>query len=276
MTVVELDHPARYSESIIEAFRKLLSPGEYVHDPFAGTGERMGALADELDLEFTGCEIEAEFIVDERVHCGDSREPNNYPLHFIEIQTLADSEPDVIRLPFTIVTSPVYPNGIADNFRPTGICSKCKGTGGLLCEDDWCDECRCKPCGGTGARKIDRKTYRVAKMKATGDNHAELAEGNMGRHSYRSGKKARARYWALAGEVIRQWKPAGANRALVNVSDFVMGDSIVAHVEEWQTVLEACGWNVVAVHEVETPRYRNGANADKRAEREAILEATPQ
>jgi hypothetical protein len=52
-----------------------------VHDPFAGTGERLGALCDTLGLTFTGTEIEPEFARDRRVHAGDSAEAGTYLGH---------------------------------------------------------------------------------------------------------------------------------------------------------------------------------------------------
>lgn len=40
-------HPAQYSPEVIDVLRHLIAPGEHVHDPFAGTGLRLGALCDE-------------------------------------------------------------------------------------------------------------------------------------------------------------------------------------------------------------------------------------
>jgi hypothetical protein len=73
-----------------------------VHDPFAGTGERMGDLCDILGLEFTGTEIEAGFIIDPRVKVGNSRHPDPYP-----------------EGRYCVGTSVVYPNGMTDHFRAT-------------------------------------------------------------------------------------------------------------------------------------------------------------
>jgi len=78
----------------------LRSWGQAVHDPFAGPGDRMGRLCDELGLPFTGTEIEPEFIIDPRVKEGNSR--------------LADSYPEGR---YTIGTSPVFPNGMTDHFH---------------------------------------------------------------------------------------------------------------------------------------------------------------
>jgi 3'-phosphoadenosine 5'-phosphosulfate sulfotransferase (PAPS reductase)/FAD synthetase len=253
-TKIAVKHPARFSQAIIERFTTLLEADEIVHDPFAGTGERLGHLADALDLHFTGTEIERAFIVDPRVKQGDSRLMTTYPW------------PLIYRAPFTIVTSPVYANGMADNFKPTGVCSTCEGGGSVAGE-------RCPPCAGSGQRIINRKTYRNALIEATGDPDVLLQPGNMGAHSYRAGRKAADRYWDIANAVIAQWGPAGATRALVNVSDFVKAGETVPHVFEWVNALTDAGWRIERLHAVETPRMGNGANRDARAPYEAIIEA---
>lgn len=102
-------HPARFSPQVLEAiFPYLTKQGLPVHDPFAGTGERLGVLCDELGLTFTGCEIEPEFIQDDRVYHGDSTEAESYPWH--ANPAMADC--------WCVVTSPVYPNGMTDHFQP--------------------------------------------------------------------------------------------------------------------------------------------------------------
>lgn len=93
-------HPARFSDSIVQYLKTVLEEGEHVHDPFAGTGEFLGQLADEIGFRFTGTEIEQSFIVDPRVKVGDS--------------TLAETYPR--RYSWVGCTSVVYPNGVADNF----------------------------------------------------------------------------------------------------------------------------------------------------------------
>jgi hypothetical protein len=250
-TKTAVKHPARFSQAIIEAFTTLLEVGDIVHDPFAGTGERLGHLADALGCTFTGTEIERPFIVDPRVRQGDSRHFYTYPIA---------SER------FTIVTSPVYANGMTDNFKPTGVCSACNGEG-------FPDLARCEKCDGLGVRRINRKTYRNALIEATGDPDVLLQPGNMGAHGYRAGRKAHHRYWDIANAVVEQWAPAGATRALVNVSDFVMADEMVPHVFEWVNALTAHGWRIERLVAVQTPRMGNGANRDARAPYEAIIDA---
>jgi hypothetical protein len=94
-------HPSRFHPAILEAMaptlRKWALP---IHDPFAGTGQRLAALAASLDLTFTGTELEAPFIVDSSVAQGDATKRESYP----------DWE-------HCVATSPVYPNGMTDHFH---------------------------------------------------------------------------------------------------------------------------------------------------------------
>lgn len=96
-----MTHPARFSVQVLEVVRPIIANlGLPVHDPFAGTGERLGKLCDSLGLEFSGTEIEPEFIVDQRVNWGDSTKSRGYPCN-----------------KYIITTSPSYPNGISDHFH---------------------------------------------------------------------------------------------------------------------------------------------------------------
>lgn len=95
-------HPSRWSPQVLELIAPIINGWRLpVHDPFAGTGERLGTLCDKLGLPFTGCEIESEFIIDPRVWVGDSRYSDAYPYWYNHC----------------VVTSPVYPNGMTDHFK---------------------------------------------------------------------------------------------------------------------------------------------------------------
>lgn len=92
-------HPARYTPAIIDALEPVI--GHYglpVHDPFAGTGERLGELCDRLGVSFTGADLEVWRDRDRRVAQGDALDPCAYPAG-----------------PHLIVTSPTYGNGVNDN-----------------------------------------------------------------------------------------------------------------------------------------------------------------
>jgi hypothetical protein len=93
-------HPCEFSREVLEVISPLLHPGEHVHDPFAGTGRRLGALCDQLGLTFTGSDIEGWPDHDPRVAIADALDPNSYPTGL-----------------FTVVTSPVYENKRLADYR---------------------------------------------------------------------------------------------------------------------------------------------------------------
>lgn len=88
-----MTHPCQYSPEVIEALRPLIKPGEWIHDPFAGTGLRLAALCDQLGAIYTGCDIEEWPAADTRVMLSDATTANAYP-----------------GTAYTIVTSPAYLN----------------------------------------------------------------------------------------------------------------------------------------------------------------------
>lgn len=93
-------HPARWTPSILSTIGPIVDKLRLpVHDPYAGTGERLGRMCDQLGLRYTGTEIEPEWIVDPRVTQGDSTTSDSYPPGR-----------------FVVVTSPAYPNGMSDHF----------------------------------------------------------------------------------------------------------------------------------------------------------------
>lgn len=107
--VPDSHHPSRFSPRVLEVIQPYLRDLNLpVHDPFAGTGVRLGALCNELGLSFSGAEIEPEFIQDGRVRPGDSVEAEAYP--WAANPAMADL--------WCVVTSPVYPNGMTDHFLP--------------------------------------------------------------------------------------------------------------------------------------------------------------
>lgn len=244
-------HPARYSPEVLDTFRQIIPRLSRVHDPFAGTGERLGHVADDRSWFFTGSELVPEFIVDHRVSEGDATDPESYPWPIAcgscgeTTDVAAGCSRHVLR-PYTIVTSPVYPNGMADHFI------------------------------STAADASSRMTYRHAAAALSGNPRYELSETNMGRWGYRStdrlDARARMMYWHLARRSVRHW--SDAERALVNVSDFLAGDRRVPVVDQWVELLQAHGWSVDLVHEVRTRRNRNGANGDRRVETEQIIDAS--
>ena len=232
-------------------FRRAIPRLTRVHDPFAGTGERLGRVADDRQWFFSGTDIEAAFAVDHRVCQGDATDPESYPWT-LACGSCGEPGPSpstvcsrhVLR-PLTIATSPVYPNGICDDFKSN-------------------EESR-------------RITYRHALVETTGDPDAKLHERNMGRWGYRSSPKldadARQMYWYLARSAVEHW--GIAERVVVNVSDFLAGDRRVPVVAGWERLLVQHGWVIEERHEVRTKRMRDGANAAARVEHEIVLVARP-
>lgn len=228
-------HPARYSQSILDYFATIIPSFVHVHDPYGGDGKRLGALCDALGVTFSGTEIEPAYIIDKRVRVGNSRHAKSYPWRRVK---------GII----WIVTSPVYPNGIADHFMSSP-------------EDT-----------------SSRKTYRHAKAEITGQRDAVLDGDNMGRYGYRNsgpGSAKRKAYWELAEACVQQWEPADC--VVLNVSDFISkykGEEYVEPlVNDWIALMKRNGWKVVKRKKVKTPRYKNGSDAsrDRRVDGEMVI-----
>lgn len=160
-------HPARWSPQIIDVLRDLIKGYgiQHVHDPFGGTGERLGALCDESGVRFTATDIEAWPDSDPRVKQADATDPLSYPWAYVP--GVRNWDPECFETTWT-VTSPVYPNGVADNFLPK-------------------DESR-------------RYTYRNSLGQ-------ELHANNAGRYSVRRGVSAEAAYWRIHWQALQWWSP---------------------------------------------------------------------
>lgn len=259
--MTKTNHPAPFSAEIIDVLRTLIPRDQPVHDPFAGDGRRLAALCADLGVRFTGTELEAPFIRDDRVRPGNSLDASTYPR----------------RPGFTIVTSPVYPNGVADHHHAQERCKRCEGTGrmkvhridAVVQEYETCDKC-----GGSGRRNHHRRTYRQARASIVGRDEP-LHQDNMGRWGYRGRgamSDARIMYWSLANRIVARWHRAGL--VLVNVSDFLHSNGRrETVVDQWGYVLSVNGWNVTKSIDVATRRYKDGANRDARVEAEVILVA---
>lgn len=236
LTKRKVEHPAMWSSEILVELAKAIPAGgrpngrwtpTHVHDPFAGTGERLGNVADANGWRFTGTEIEAAFIIDERVQVGDATLRSSYP-----------------RRPFVIVTSPVYPNGIADDFNAQD--------------------------GST------RRTYRAALSKVKGKD-TRLQPNNMGAYGYRGQpfhSINRAMYWRLASDAIACWSRADA--VYLNVSDFMQGGNREPVVSQWIATMQIAGWTLAArPKQIKTRRYKMGRNSSARVETEYLLHFVP-
>lgn len=114
------ENPARYHPNIIEALRGLLPrhvpTGSLVYDPFAGDGQRLGTLCDQLGLDFRGGDLEDWQGRDPRVSWGaDATGSWSYPPRQCPGRQRRGQDP---RSWWAVVTSPTYNNGVNDHFEP--------------------------------------------------------------------------------------------------------------------------------------------------------------
>ena len=146
-----MTHPAQYSQEVLDVIASMIAPRDYVHDPFAGTGLRLGALCDRIGARYTGADIEIWEGHDPRVAYGNARDPLSYPnsSHY------------------TVVTSPVYvnkrladyPNGPTPNTKTKGRRDYALSLGRPLHADNFA-----------------RTTGRPSRAPAYWDLHAECAK----------------------------------------------------------------------------------------------------
>lgn len=224
-------HPARFSGAVVDRMRKLLLARDdrpYVFDPFAGTGERLAELLGD-DFEGGGVELQARFIVNSQlVKRGDATNHTVYP-----------------RRPFVVATSPVYPNGVAEQYDI-----------------------------GEGDASY-RPTYYAAHRRLGG---GKLHHNNMGAFGYRGTKRGgssvkRAAYWNVASRAVERWTSNGMCIGIyLNVSDFMSGGQVEPFVADWRKLLAEHGWKSTTV-KVVTPRNKGVEHADQRVEFETILVA---
>ena len=228
-------HGAQYSKEIIAEIRDILFARwptiwarPMLFDPFAGTGKRLAQIAagdgPALGFDYGGIEIEASFIDDRRIQHGTATDPDLYP-----------------ERAHVIVTSPVYPNGMADSWKMSD-----------------------------GSK---RHTYRSWVAQNEGKDR-ELDDENMGRYGYRGTKRdgrstKRAAYWDLAERAVKCW--SGAVFIVLNVSDFLSGDQNEPVTADWVKLLMRHGWMVSESRRVETQRNGEGANRDLRPDFESVL-----
>lgn len=214
------EHEAQWTPAILAAIAPLIPRATWVHDPFAGTGHRLGQVADVHGWIFTGTEIEPEYIVDRRVRFGDATDRASYPAN-----------------DHLLVTSPTYPNGMADHFKASD--------------------------------PTDRHTYRQALHRILGYDRP-LHPNNMGRLNLRRGRKIAAEYWRLAEAAVSCWS---APTVFVNMKDVVVDHQVVAVVDDWVRLLDRYGYEVIERFEVACPGQRHGANGAARVDREVVLVA---
>jgi hypothetical protein len=161
-------HPARYSIQIINKLRQVIEPEWHIHDPYAGTGEQLGELADERGFVFTGTEIEPKFIRDKRVKAGDATVKRGYP-----------------KGAWTGCTSPVYPNGNADYFASSD-----------------------KEAKAWKRNTYRHALVRLTEGEHTELDQRNMARFGYRGTKFNGTSKARKAYWELARKSVAQWGTA--------------------------------------------------------------------
>lgn len=230
-----MTHPARWSIPILEALRPILKElGLPVHDPFAGTGERLGHLCDELGLLFSGTELERPYIRDPRVHQGNSVHQDSYPTN----PRRCPITHEVWSSGYVVVTSPVYPNGMTDHFHARD--------------------------------NSKRHTYRQGLAAITGEDRP-LHPDNMGRYGnrYRRSLTSEARHWAIARQCV-QWWP---DDVVLNVKNIKASTYEVDVLDAWLGLLSANDYLIKQEIKVNTPGQRQGENHELRDDFEFIVVA---
>lgn len=229
-------HPARFSGAVVDKLRELLlglrvatvsaewMRHPYIFDPFAGTGERLAEILGD-EFEGRGVELYSDFIVTRQlVKVGDATKIGSYPL-----------------MPFVIVTSPVYPNGMAEAWD--------------VSESD----------------TSTRNTYAANRTQKSKPN-------DMGVMGYRGTKRGgrsvkRAAYWRTAEQCVVNWRVSPCEAIFLNVSDFMSGGEVEPLVKDWRDLLKRHGFRIDGTYRIRTPRHRGNDNADQRVDTEKIIVA---
>jgi len=87
-------HPCTYSPEVLAVFARLIPRGTRIHDSYAGTGKKLGSLADEMDWTFSGTDLQTwPEGMDPRLVLGNATDTSTYPTE-----------------PYWQVTSPTYGN----------------------------------------------------------------------------------------------------------------------------------------------------------------------
>lgn len=227
-------HPARFSGAVVDRLRDVLLSDypehrPFVFDPFAGTGER---LAEILGDEFKGggIELHRKFIVNSQlVTQGDATDIRCYP----------DRR-------FIVVTSPVYPNGMAERWNVSDTSKRNTYDAALT---------------ALGARRRPRNDMSSLGYRGTKRGGRSLK---------------RIAYWTVADAAVGAWSHNGQCEAVyLNVSDFMSGGEVEPFVQDWRDLLRAHGWRPFTTFRVRTPRHKGNDNADQRVSHECIVVAQP-
>ena len=242
---LDVSHPAKFSQEVLEAIDLIVPEGARVLDPFAGVGyiHRLEG------RETWGIELEPEW--------GE-----------VHPRTLVGN---ALTMPFPdsswrwVVTSCTYGNRMADHHDARERCKACRGNGktitGYLPEGQaLTDGTPCQKCEGRGFRSYKRLTYRHQLGR-------ELHPENSGQLQW--GPKYRAFHERAWDEVWRVLEYGG--RFVLNLKNHHR-DKEVARVMEWHlNDLVRRGFTLLQVEVVETQGMGMGQNRDARESHEFVL-----
>lgn len=234
------DHPAVFSDALLDDLIAAIEGSELVVDGFSGTG-RIHPLAEmagvpmsvgvELEPEWSNLELFSELPRLQII--GDSR------LVIPTIEERCGQPMDCF------ASSPTYANRMGDKHRNRDKCKKCKGRG-------------CMPCRMTGLSRRNTYTHRLGR---------QLSEGNAGAMNWGADyRMLHAEVWAAA---VRALAPGGkfVLNAKNHIRNHVEVDVIGWHVN----LLSEFGLRESGRVEVKCPGQKNGANADSRVETESVV-----
>lgn len=230
-------HEATYSVQLIDPIVELLlervdparvARGGHLLDPFGGTGVKLAQIAARVGLEPLAFEIEPGYVDD----------PATHPCVVLGDST---SMPLIDGCVPAAVTSPVYPNGMADNFRSSSY-----------------DDSR-------------RHTY-IHNLRARyGPGYALQPNNTAGVGSPRSSRKALARMYELHAKV---W--AEVFRVLQHGGVFVVNTKDTPKIPftaDTCTQLTEAGFQIVTQREVATPGHNDQQHADRKVRHEMLTVA---
>lgn len=239
------DHPAKFSDAVLEIMEPLIPYGAKVLDPFMGVGKIFNIVPEAI-----GVDIEPEWAA-----C----HPNG-------LVGDATSLPADWKHRFDVIaTSPTFGNRMADHHDAKEKCKPCGATGKV-------GRKKCEKCDGKGVRKYTRITYTHKLREGTGDPERTLHENNTGAMQW--GDAYRQLHAEALAEMFRVLKPSRGKREsllLLNMSDHYRKHERVEVVKWWIETAEKIGFVKKKVIKVETPRMGYGENRDARVENEVVV-----
>lgn len=236
---LDVDHPAKFSQAVLDALDLIVPTGARVLDPFGGVGyiHRLE------DRETVSLDLEPEWAM-------------AWP-------GATSIQGNALTLPFPdgsfwwVVTSCTYGNRMADHHDAQERCKACRGTGDEVIELDGesvtFGDRPCPKCDGQGHRAYKRLTYR---HQIGHELHAE----NTGRRQW--GETYQSLHVESWAEVWRVLAPGG--RFVLNVKNH-WRDWTLQRVFEWHlTHLLQNGFALESLDVIETPGMGFGENRDAR------------